>query len=100
MPVSDYTVSGDGQTLSVDARDATVMPTVTTPQPAAAEDLSIDFEAADAAGDGGFGSSYDVGLPGARLLLAPDAPPSVGTFTETTRWILVDPSTPGWPLQL
>ena len=50
MPVSDYTVSGDQQTLNVDAREAVVAPSVTTPQPAAAQELDLTFDGSDGSG--------------------------------------------------
>jgi hypothetical protein len=95
MPVTDYQVSEDRQTLTVDARDAVASPTVTTPRPSSGQELVVSLDGSDAAGNAGFEFGYDLALPSSRIRLAPVAPPSVGTFRQMTRWIRVDPSAPG-----
>lgn len=95
MVASDYTVRGDGQTLTLDARRATAVPTVTTPRPALVEGLTVDVLATDAKGS----SSIDFGLnatPGeARLFLPPTPEPRYGTLVEQTTLNARDTSVPG-----
>src|SRR5439155_27011130 len=52
MPVISYKVAAAEQTLSVNASDATVTPTVTTPQPTVGEELDVTFDFEDGAGFG------------------------------------------------
>jgi hypothetical protein len=95
IPVSDYTVNGDLQTLVIDGRLARVSPSVTAPRPTAPQELVVDLSGTDRPGNFSFDFGYDLLPPGARILLAPDAPPAVGSFTESTRWILLDPAVAG-----
>jgi hypothetical protein len=95
MPVVDYDVTGDSQTLTVDARSATSALSVTTPKVSVGQELAASFDGSDAPGHSFFGFSYDFSLPGGRLLVKPTPEPAVGTLGQTTRWIQVDPSTAG-----
>ena len=95
MPFTDYDVSGDHQTLTVDARLAVASPTLTTPQPSAGEELDVMVDMSDATGNASFDSGYGIALPGGRILLLPSARPAVGTLGQITRWLRVDPSSPG-----
>ena len=95
MPVVDYNVSGDSQTLKVDARSATSNLSVTTPKVSVGQELSAEFDGSDALGYSSFGFGYDFSLPGSRLLVKPTPVPDIGMFSQTTRWIQVDPSTVG-----
>jgi hypothetical protein len=95
MPVVDYDVTGGSQTMRVDARLATATLSVTAPKVSAAQELIASFGGSDARGYSSFEFGYDFAEPGGRLRVVPTPAPAVGTFGQTTRWILVDPSTPG-----
>lgn len=95
MPVVDYHVTGGSQTLTVDARSATSTLSVTAPKVSVGQELSAEFDGSDAPGNSFFGFGYDFSLPGGRLLVRPTPAPVIGTFSQTTRWIQVDPSTVG-----
>lgn len=94
MPVTDYHVAGPGQTLTVDARDATVAPSLSTPKAAALQELDVTLDGQDAKERSGFSWGYGVG-EGSQIRLEPTPAPAAGTLTQTTRWIEVDPSVPG-----
>ena len=95
MVASGYAVSAGGQTMTFDARQATAAPSVSTPKPSAAQELDVTFDASDAVGHYFVSWGYGFGFPGSRVFLTPAASPTVGTLSETTRWIRVDPSVPG-----
>lgn len=88
--VNEYVVTGAGQTLAVDHRQATTRPSVTTPRPADDAGLFLEWDRTDAADSFDFGSGYFVG-PGIDLLFAPSAPAKVGDLTVTQSWALQQP---------
>jgi hypothetical protein len=88
-------VTGGSQTLTVDARLATATLSVTTPKAAVGQELDVSFDGSDAAGHSFFEFGYDFARPGGGIRVAPTPPPVVGTLSQTTRWILVDPTTLG-----
>ena len=57
VTVPAYTVSGDGQTLTYDARTSTVVPKVTTPRPLTSSVLGLTYDRTARDG-GGFSSGY------------------------------------------
>lgn len=95
LPISDYEVAKDGQTLTVDGARATREPSVRTPKPSTPQILDVTIDESDAKGDGGLEASYEVSPPDSELRLAPTHAPSVGELSQTTRWLLVDPKTLG-----
>lgn len=94
MPVAGFRVSTADETLSVYARQATVAPSLTTPQPSALEELDVTINGADAKDFSEFSFGYSLSV-GSRILLDPTAPPATGSLSQTTRWIRVDPGIPG-----
>jgi hypothetical protein len=95
MPVADYAVTENLQTLTVDARSAVATPSVTAPREAVGVEEDVTLSGEDAAGHSSWGWGYLLELPGARVKLAPTAAPSVGTLAQATHWLLVDPSVAG-----
>jgi hypothetical protein len=95
MPVSDYAVTTNLQTLTVDARSAVATPSVTSPRESVGQELDLTLSGEDAAGHTSWAWGYLLGLPGARVKLTPAGVPSVGTLGQVTQWVLVDPSVSG-----
>jgi hypothetical protein len=95
MPVVDYAVTRDLQTLTVDARTAVATPSVTAPREAVAQEEDVTLSGEDAARHSSWGWGYSLEQPGARMKLAPTGAPSVGTLEEITQWLLVDPNVAG-----
>jgi hypothetical protein len=99
--VDAYQVTRAGQTLTVDHRRATTTPTVKVPRKATETDALVSVDRGDAAGNGGFGSSYFLD-PRVRVHLSPAAKPTKGTFALTQAWNLQEPgsSTPAYAYNL
>lgn len=95
MPVVDYAVTENLQTLTVDARSAVATPSVTAPREAVGQEEDVTLSGEDAARHSSWAWGYLLELPGARVKLAPAAAPSVGTLGQVTQWLLVDPSVAG-----
>ena len=78
IPIPTYRVSGAGQTLVVDARQATARPGATTPKPVSSTELVTEYSRTDEAGFGGIGSalSFD---GRSDFAVKPVGPVTVGT---------------------
>ena len=90
VPIADYTVSRNLQTLTLDARTATAVPSVHTPKPAAVATETLEFDRD--APNGGMGSSFTSG-PGSRVYVAPTARAQRGELYWLTTWSLAGGST-------
>ncbi len=95
MVATDYAVTGSGQTLTLDARKATEVPSVTTPDPALTEGLLVDVVGTDAKDSAGIDFGTDATPGHARLFLPPTRPPRHGTLNEQTTLNARDTSVPG-----
>ena len=93
--VNDIAVTGTQPPVTIDARAATAVPSVTTPMSTVPLGLTTELDFSDEARHFQLGWGWDVGFPGIRFRLTPVAPPAVGTLHMQTRWTSIDPSTPG-----
>jgi hypothetical protein len=91
VPLGQFTVSGNDQTVVFDGRKATSRISVRTPRPAAMQDLDVEFDRFDPQG-GGMGDSTSYG-PGSSVYVAPTTAPTIGTMHWLVGWSL--DSTPG-----
>ena len=92
--VTDFAVTGHQGHMVIDSRDATTTPSLTTPKPSIVQDLSTSVTMSDEAHHSTFGWGWELGN-GATIRFSPTPPPTVGTLRLDTRWIKIDPSTPG-----
>ncbi|MEP6758918.1 MAG: hypothetical protein ABJB55_06965 [Actinomycetota bacterium] len=95
MVVNDIAVTGSQPAITIDGRQATTIPSVSTPKTTIAQALSTDLVIDDASGHFGLSWGWEIGFPGARMRFMPAAPPTVGKMHLDTRWTSIDPSTPG-----
>lgn len=96
MLASDYRVADQHQTVTLDARKATTAtPSVSLPQAALVQDLSVNLVGTPANGFGGFGWGTSATPPTARLRLTPTKQPKHGSIVEQTTVNAIDPSVPG-----
>ncbi len=93
--VNDIAVTGTQPPVTIDARAATAVPSVSTPMSTVPLGLSTELDFGDEAHHFQLGWGWSVGFPGARFRLTPAAPPAVGKLHMQTRWTSIDPSTPG-----
>jgi hypothetical protein len=89
VPIADYTVSRNLQTLTFDARTATVRPSVQTPAPASLNTLSLEFDRGS--GRGGIGSIFLYGA-GSQVYVAPTPTARYGQLHWLTTWSLAGPT--------
>ena len=92
--VTDFAVTGHQGHMVIDSRDATTTASLTTPKPSIVQDLSTSVTMSDEAHHSTFGWGWELGN-GATIRFSPTPPPTVGTLRLDTRWIKIDPSTPG-----
>ncbi len=92
--VTDFAVTGSQGHMVIDSRDATATPSLTTSKPSIVEDLSTTVTMNDEAHHASFGWGWELGNS-ASIRFSPTPPPTVGTLRLDTRWIRIDPSTPG-----
>jgi hypothetical protein len=95
--VTDYSVSGQNQVLTVDTRTATAPnPTVVTPRPTRVQELDVDVIGSDALGQPSFDFGFATVPPQGRIFLTPvTTKPTFGSFGEVVRTWTVDGSVPG-----
>lgn len=89
IPIADYTVSRNLQTMTFDARAATVRPSVRTPRPAGLNTFSLEFDRTTA--HGGLGVTTAFG-PGQQVYVAPTPAARYGQLDWLTTWSLVGPA--------
>ena len=89
IPILQYSVRGEGQTLTVDARQATAVPTIATPRPAQGS-ASLTYSRSDALGFAGvsFADSVDANVDYA---VKPTPPARIGTQSFTVAYQLLAP---------
>jgi hypothetical protein len=92
MTAADFAVTGTQPPLIVDARSATVVPSLTTPKASVPIELDTNVNFEDEPGSSSFGWGWLIGLPGATFRISPMPAPSVGKVRMDTRWISIDPS--------
>jgi hypothetical protein len=92
--VTDFAVTGTQGHMVIDSRDATATPSLTTPKPSIVQDLSTTVTIVDATHHSSFGWGWGLGND-ASIRFTPTPPPTVGTLRLDTRWLRIDPSTPG-----
>lgn len=85
VSVPEATVSRDGQTIDLDARTATVVPSISTPKTAALSQLDLEYDRL--VGPGFLGSGFTFG-PGSEVRVAPAAAPVRGRVEFLTHWVL------------
>ena len=90
IPVADYTVSRNLQTLTFDARTATAALAVHTPEPTMlnSETVELDRDVPN----GGMGSEFGFG-PGSKVFVAPTPEVQHGELYWLTTWSLVGKKT-------
>ena len=93
--VTDFDVTGSQGHMTIDSRDATAVPSVTTPMPSVPLSLDSEIDLGDQAHHVSAGWGWTLGLPGASIRYTPQPEPQVGTLRSSTHWVTVDPSTPG-----
>jgi hypothetical protein len=100
VTVNEFTVTGSGQTLSIDLRKATGRPTVRVPRRAAVTDYNFEWDRIDAAQNGAFGAGYE--LDGnSTFLVAPSGAAKIGTINVVQSWALAGPgSNPSYAYNL
>jgi hypothetical protein len=81
--------------MTIDSRDATAVPSLSTPKPAVPIALDAELGLHDQAHHVGWGWGWGLELPGASIRFTPQADPEVGSLRWSDHWIAVDPSTPG-----
>ena len=94
VPVADFTVSSDRQVYVVDARRATVAPSVTTPRPAAEQLLTLRWDRAAGGATVGFAGIFDSTTD---VYVAPSARSAYGRTDWVTEWWLTDTPAAGLP---
>lgn len=92
--VTDFDVTGSQGHMTIDSRDATATPSVTTPLPSIPLSLDTEIELDDQAHHFFSGWGWTIGLPGASMRFTPQPDPHVGTLRWSTHWETVDPSSP------
>jgi hypothetical protein len=87
VPIADYTVSSNMQTLTVSAARATVQPTVSTPESGISQQETVEFDRIDRRG---FDLSVGVDYPGSgyEARVAPTPQVRVGDLYWLTGWTL------------
>jgi hypothetical protein len=93
--VTDFAVTGTQAPLVIDSRDATAVPSITTPLPSVPTELSTDLTLRDESRHYTFGWGWFIGLPGASFRTTPQPTPQVGSLLSSTHWTTVDTSSPG-----
>lgn len=90
IPVADFDVTADMQHLTMDAADATAVPSVNTPRPADVLSESLEFDRS--AKDGGsLGSSFGYDAS-SQVFVAPTPQAQVGTLHWLSTWSLAHES--------
>ncbi len=83
-------ITGEGQSVVLDARTARSRPSIRTPRPAQIRGESFDLEWVDAPQTVGYGSTValddSMALP--DLVVSPAPAPSAGSLTSTAGWVL------------
>jgi hypothetical protein len=93
--VTDFKVTGSQGHMTIDSRDATAVPSLSTPKPSLPIALDTQIDIHDQAHHVGWGWGWGLELPGASIRFTPQADPDVGSLRWSDHWIAVDPSTPG-----
>ena len=93
--VTEFGVTGSQGHMTIDSRDATAVPSVTTPMPSVPLSLDSEIDLGDQAHHVSAGWGWTLGLPGASIRYTPQPEPQVGTLRSSSHWVTVDPSTPG-----
>lgn len=93
--VADFHVTGSQGHMRIDSRDATAVPSITTPQPSVPLSLDTDIDLNDQAHHFFSSWGWSIGLPGASIRFTPQPAAQVGTLRSSTHWNTVDVSTPG-----
>jgi hypothetical protein len=93
--VTDFDVTGTQGHMTIDSRDATASPSITTPLPSVPLSLDTELDLNDQAHHSFFSWGWTIGLPGASIRFTPQPEPQVGTLRWSTHWNTVDASTPG-----
>jgi hypothetical protein len=88
--ITQYKVTGAGQTLTVDQRAATQQLTVTAPQPAEQQAYTFEWDRTDATGDSSMGAGYTLD-DSSQFFVAPAGPATIGTVVFTQGWHLTAP---------
>ena len=93
--VTDFAVTGSQGHMTVDSRNATAIPSVTTPMPSVPLGLDTEIDLNDQTHHFFSSFGWSIGLPGATMRFTPQPEPQVGTLRWSVHWNTVDPSTPG-----
>ncbi|MFL5790004.1 MAG: hypothetical protein ACJ76A_00740 [Actinomycetota bacterium] len=93
--VTDFAVTGSQGHMTIDSRDATAVPSITTPMPSVPLSLDTEIDLNDQAHHFFSSWGWTIGLPGASIRFTPQPDPQVGSLRWSAHWITVDPSTPG-----
>lgn len=88
---TQYKVTGTGQTLTIDHRNATVSPVASVPEPTTVSDFSFNWGRSDVTGDSS-GTSYSVDSS-MKFFVAPAAAATVGQMDSGLNWDLNGPGT-------
>jgi hypothetical protein len=91
--VNEFTVTGSGQTLTLDQRTATAEPTVTTPKPAELTAHYLEWNRRDVTTANWISTGYFLD-PNAQVLLTPAEEVTVGTVNLIQNWGLSGPGNP------
>jgi hypothetical protein len=93
--VTDFHVTGTQGHMTIDSRDATAVPSISTPLPSVPLSLETEIDLNDQAHHYFSSWGWIIGLPGASIRFTPQPDPQVGTLRWSTHWNSADPSTPG-----
>jgi hypothetical protein len=93
--VTDFKVTGSQGHMTIDSRDATAVPSISTPKPSVPIALDSEIGLQDQAHHVGWGWGWGLELPGGSIRFTPQPEPAVGSLRWSDHWIAVDPSTPG-----
>jgi hypothetical protein len=93
--VTDFAVTGSQGHMTIDSRDATAIPSVTTPMLSVPIGLDTEIDLNDQSHHFFSSWGWTIGLPGATIRFTPQPAPQVGTLRWSTHWNTVDASTPG-----
>jgi hypothetical protein len=97
--VNQYVVSKADQTVTIDQRQATVVPSVAVPKPASLVDHLLEVDRVDALGESLLGAGYSVG-PETEVKVSPLSRAKVGKLYLTQNWTLAGPEPSSWTYSL
>jgi hypothetical protein len=93
---TDYDLTSNGQTLTLDARTATSSsPTVSTPRPTRIQEIQAEINLADAKNQVSVIFGFSVVPPSSRAFFTPVGKPAVGRVFEISKVSAVDSAVPG-----